>query len=171
MKIQRFFQSLTRQLHHWRRWYKALRYKRQLLGAIKGESGNNQCRRHKRHVFSYVVIYILKKISANSEHQKREIALGSMAKSVKQQVCIDRSRLSWIHEQRFAVVLAIAIVSLTGVMGHKLYNQPQLKVGTRAPETIKAPLTASIENKKETEAQRKAVSKSSLTVDDRCRSH
>ncbi|QSJ17874.1 HD family phosphohydrolase [Nostoc sp. UHCC 0702] len=164
MKIQRFFQSLTRLLTHWRQWYKALRHKRQLLGAIKGKSGNNRSRRLKRDIKSYVLIYILKKITANSEHQKREIALGSMAKSVKNQVGIDKSGLGWVHEQRFTVILAIAIVSLTGVMGHKLYNQPQLKVGTRAPETIKAPYTATIEDKKETEAQRQAVSKSSLTV-------
>ncbi|BAZ50824.1 metal dependent phosphohydrolase [Nostoc sp. NIES-4103] len=164
MKTQRFFQSLTRQLTHWRRWYKALRHKKQLLGAMKSESANKRRRRLKRDVFSYVLIYILKKISANSEHQKREIALGSMTKSLKTQAGIDRSGCSWVHEQRFTVVLAIAIVSLTGVMGHKLYNQPQLKVGTRAPETIKAPYTAIIEDKRETEAQRKAVSNNSLTV-------
>ncbi|RCJ40727.1 phosphohydrolase [Nostoc minutum NIES-26] len=163
MKTQRFFQSFSEQLTYWRRQYEALRRKRKLLGTLRSESGNNRRRGLKRDIFSYIILFLLK-ISGNSEHQKREIALGSMAKSVKNHGGIDTSGLGWIHEQRSSVVLAIAIVSLTGVMGHKLYNQPQLKVGTPAPQTIKAPYTDTIEDKKETDAQRKAVSKSSMPV-------
>ncbi|HYW20485.1 MAG TPA: HD family phosphohydrolase [Nodularia sp. (in: cyanobacteria)] len=100
----------------------------------------------------------------NSEHQKPEIAHRKMAKTVRIRRGIDAVCLGWVHSKRSSVVLAIAITSLTGVMGHKLYNQPQLAVGTPAPETIKAPHTASIEDKEETEAQRQATSRSFIPV-------
>ncbi|WP_417118181.1 HD family phosphohydrolase [Nodularia spumigena] len=100
----------------------------------------------------------------NSEHQKPEIALRTMAKTVRIRRGIDAVCLGWVHDKRSSVVLAIAVVSLTGVMGHKLYNQPQLTVGTPAPETMKAPYTANIEDKEETEAKRQAASRSSIPV-------
>ncbi|WP_417118142.1 HD family phosphohydrolase [Nodularia spumigena] len=100
----------------------------------------------------------------NSEHQKPEIALRTMAKTVRIRRGIDAVCLGWVHNKRSSVVLAIAVVSLTGVMGHKLYNQPQLTVGTPAPETMKAPYTANIEDKEETEAKRQAASRSSIPV-------
>ncbi|MDH6057057.1 HD family phosphohydrolase [Umezakia ovalisporum] len=100
----------------------------------------------------------------NQEYQKPEIALRTMAKTVRIRRGIDAICLGWVHEKRSSVVLAMAVVSLTGVMGHKLYNQPQLAVGTLAPETMKAPYTATIEDKEETEAQRQAASRSSTPV-------
>ncbi|MBD2253960.1 HD family phosphohydrolase [Nostoc parmelioides] len=87
-----------------------------------------------------------------------------MAKSLNKKSWVDAVNLGWVHEQRSSVVLAIAIVSLTGVIGHKLYNQPKLKIGTVAPQTIKAPRTASIEDKKRTEIERKAARKSLTPV-------
>ena len=100
----------------------------------------------------------------NSEHQKPEIAHRTMAKTVRIRRGIDAVCLGWVHSKRSSVVLAIAVVSLTGVIGNKLYNQPQLAVGTPAPETMKALYTASIEDKEETEAQRQAASRSSIPV-------
>ncbi|MDB9380516.1 phosphohydrolase, partial [Nodularia sphaerocarpa CS-585A2] len=100
----------------------------------------------------------------NSEHQKPEIARRKMAKTLIIRRGIDAVCLGWVHSKRSSVVLAIAVVSLTGVMGHKLYNQPQLAVGTPAPETMKAPYTAKIEDKQETQTQRQAASKSSIPV-------
>ncbi len=73
------------------------------------------------------------------------------------------SRLGYIF-QRTPVIFAIALVSLTGVMGHKLYNTTKLKAGTIAPQTMKAPYSDNIEDKKKTEQQRKAATKSSLLV-------
>ncbi|WP_414550827.1 HD family phosphohydrolase [Anabaena sp. CCY 0017] len=87
-----------------------------------------------------------------------------MAKTLRIRRGIDAVCLGWVHSKRSSVVLAIAVVSLTGVIGNKLYNQPQLAVGTPAPETMKAPYTASIEDKEETEAQRQAASRSSIPV-------
>ncbi|MDZ8189887.1 MAG: HD family phosphohydrolase [Nostoc sp. ChiSLP02] len=71
---------------------------------------------------------------------------------------------NWLHEQRSFVILAIAIVSLTGVIGNKLYNQTQLKIGNPAPQTIRAPYTDSIEDKKKTETERKAASQGFVPV-------
>ncbi|MBD2500440.1 HD family phosphohydrolase [Anabaena azotica] len=87
-----------------------------------------------------------------------------MAKSFKNKNWMGAASLSWVHEKRSSVVLAIAVVSLTGVIGHKLYNQPRLKIGTVAPQTMRAPYNASIEDKQQTEAHRKAVSRTSAPV-------
>lgn len=62
------------------------------------------------------------------------------------------------------VVFVIAVVSLTGIIGQNFYNQPQLKIGTTAPETIRAPYSSLIEDTKKTEAQRKNVSKKFVPV-------
>ncbi len=97
------------------------------------------------------------------KHRKPR-ALSSMTKSVKMKRGIDAAGLDWVSGKPTLIIFAIAVVSLTGVMGHKLYNQPQLRVGSTAPQTIKAPTTASVEDKKKTEAQRQAASTSSIPV-------
>ncbi len=71
-------------------------------------------------------------------------------------------------QTRSAVVFLIAVVSLTGVLGHRFYNQPQLKIDTIAPQTLKAPATAQIEDTKTTQAKREAARKVTtpvLTID------
>ncbi|MEH2447943.1 MAG: HD family phosphohydrolase [Nostoc sp.] len=167
MKIQQFLQFLTQQLTHWRRQYKGLRRKGKLMRSPKSKS-------HRRELLKTIlknVILFLSKTNDKSvdaarrkHRQKQETALKSKGESVKIKSSIYTVGLNWVHEQRFLVILAIAIVSLTGVIGHKLYNQTQLQVGNPAPQTIKAPYTASIEDQKKTEAERKAVSKSSLQM-------
>lgn len=87
-----------------------------------------------------------------------------MTKLLKNRSRIEAVGLGWVHERRSSLVLAIAVVSLTGVMGHKLYNQPQLKVGTVAPQTIKAPYTDEIEDQQKTADKRKTASKRSTPV-------
>lgn len=62
------------------------------------------------------------------------------------------------------VVFVIAVVSLTGIIGQNFYNQPQLKIGTIAPETIRAPYSSLIEDTKKTEARRRNVSKKFVPV-------
>ena len=167
MKIQQFLQFLTQQLTHWRRQYKGLRRKGKLMRSPKSKS-------HRRELLKTIlknVILFLSKTNDKSvgaarrrHRQKQETALKSKAESVKTKSSIYTVGLNWVHEQRFLVILAIAVVSLTGVIGHKLYNQTQLQVGNPAPQTITAPYTASIEDQKKTEAARKAVSKSSLQM-------
>ncbi|HEY9848838.1 MAG TPA: HDIG domain-containing metalloprotein [Leptolyngbyaceae cyanobacterium] len=62
------------------------------------------------------------------------------------------------------LVLILAVVSLTSSMGHRLYNQPKLDVGTTAPTTISAPYSTRVEDVKTTEAQRKAVRRGLIPV-------
>lgn len=67
-------------------------------------------------------------------------------------------------QKRSPVIFAVAVVSLTGVMGYKLYHQPQLKVGKPAVATIEAPYTDTIEDKYKTQTQRNVASKTSVPV-------
>jgi len=49
----------------------------------------------------------------------------------------------------------VSLVCLTGSIGQRFYNQPELGVGSRAPYTIEAPHSAEVENQAATEARRK----------------
>ncbi|MEH2242437.1 HD family phosphohydrolase [Nostoc sp.] len=167
MKMQQFLQFLTQQLTHWRRQYKGLRRKGKLIRSPKGKSHRRELLRT---MFKNVFLFLSKTndksvgVASRRHRQKQERALKSKAKSVKTKSNIYAVGLDWAHEQRSSVILAIAIVSLTGIIGHKLYNKTQIQVGNPAPQTIRAPYTASIEDQKRTEAERKAVSKSSLQM-------
>ncbi|MGH8000923.1 MAG: HD family phosphohydrolase [Brasilonema sp.] len=87
-----------------------------------------------------------------------------MTQLVKDKNGIDAVGSRWVKAKRSSIVFVLTVVSLTGVMGQKLYNQPQLQVEAVAPQTIRAPETARIENKKKTAQKRKAATKSSLPV-------
>jgi putative nucleotidyltransferase with HDIG domain len=169
MKTQRFFQSLTQQLNHWRRRYKVLLRKRPLLAAVSSRSNKSRPRKLHRIVLSNIILF-LSKTDTQGREPKRGIARRVKTKLIKSQGVINLVGLRWVHQKRSSVILAIALVSLTGVIGHKLYNQPKLKVGNIAPQTINAPYTDRIEDQRKTEAQRRAVSKSSqptLMIDTR----
>ena len=68
------------------------------------------------------------------------------------------------YKKRPQVVWLLAVVSLTSVMGNRFYNQPKLDVGKAAPQTIRAPLSASVEDTKTTEEKRKAARTGSIPV-------
>ncbi|WP_414518636.1 HD family phosphohydrolase [Nostoc sp. PCC 9305] len=160
MKMHKFLQFLNQQLTHWRRQYTTLRRKGKLMRSPKGKT-------HRRELLRTMLknlFLFLSKTNEKNERRKQERALRSKAKSVKTKSSIYTVGLDWAYKQRYSVILAIAVVSLTGIIGHKLYNQTQLQVGHPAPQTITAPYTASIEDQKKTEAERKAVSTSSLQV-------
>ncbi len=167
MKMQQFLQLLTQQLTHWRRQYKILRRKGKLMRSPKSKS-------HRRELLKTMVKNVFLFLSKTNEksvdvatrrnRRKQEKALRLKEKSIKTKSSIYAIGLNWVHEQRSLVILAIAVVSLTGVIGYKLYNQTQLQIGSPAPQTFTAPYTASIEDQKKTEAERKAVSKNSLQV-------
>lgn len=165
--MQQFLQLLNQQLTHWRRQSKALRRKGKLIRSPKGKSHRRKLLRTMlKNIFLFLSKTNEKSVGvAHRKHRrKQERALRSKIKSVKTKSSIYAVGLDWAYKQRYSVILAIAIVSLTGVIGHKLYNQTQLQVGNTAPQTITAPYTASIEDQKKTEAERKAVSNSSLQV-------
>lgn len=61
------------------------------------------------------------------------------------------------NQARSPMLALVAVVSLSSTLGHRFYNQPKLDVGTKAPQTIKAPKSASIPDYKTTEEQRKAA--------------
>ncbi len=110
-------------------------------------------------------------VSKTSERNryKKSLCSNSMVKSVKAKSGIYAACWGFIP-QHSAVVFAIALVTMTGVMGHKLYTQPQLQKGTIARETIVAPFTAQVEDKQKTELLREAARDNSrqwLMVDKR----
>ena len=54
-------------------------------------------------------------------------------------------------------ILAIAIITLTSVIGYRFYNQPQLTVGKMSPVRIEAPSDGKFEDDKTTTERRKKV--------------
>jgi len=62
------------------------------------------------------------------------------------------------------IVLAIAVLSLTSAIGYRFYNEPQLAVGTIAPQSLKAPATVRIIDQHTTEANRKAARTAGVPV-------
>ncbi|HEY9711272.1 MAG TPA: hypothetical protein V6D48_23890, partial [Oculatellaceae cyanobacterium] len=65
---------------------------------------------------------------------------------------------------RSPAMWVLAVVSLTSVMGNRFYNQPKLDVGKAAPQTIRAPYDASVEDTKTTEEKRKEARTGSVPV-------
>jgi cyclic-di-AMP phosphodiesterase PgpH len=72
---------------------------------------------------------------------------------------------AWLPRQPLAqprkaqppVVTGLAILSLTGLMGQRFYNQPELAIGRQSPMKITAPETARVEDVKTTEEKRQAA--------------
>ncbi len=148
MKTQQFLQSLSQQLRQWQRQYKVL-----------FRQGKHQHKLH-RNFFKNLLLYL----SANS-HQgkqgKQKQTQELTAKLVKKNAGIDKVIFRWVHQKRSSIILMLAILLLTSVMGHDLYNQPRIKVGNIALQTLTAPSTDNIEDQQETELQRKvAIDKS-----------
>ncbi|MBD1865805.1 HDIG domain-containing protein [Cyanobacteria bacterium FACHB-471] len=52
------------------------------------------------------------------------------------------------------VALILVVVSLTSAIGHRFYNEPKLDVNTIAPQTIRAPESASVVDSETTETKR-----------------
>ncbi|MGA1355539.1 MAG: HD family phosphohydrolase [Prochlorothrix sp.] len=65
---------------------------------------------------------------------------------------------------RYPLVFAFTVTALTGLMGQRFYNQPGLDVGRRAPSTILAPESVTVEDTKTTEEQRKAARTGAIPV-------
>ncbi len=107
--------------------------------------------------------------TGETNRYKKPFTSSSMVKSAKGK-CGIYAAFWGLIPQHSLVVFAIALITMTGVMGHKLYNQPQLQEGTTARETIVAPYTAQVEDKQKTELLREAARDNSrqwLMVDKR----
>jgi cyclic-di-AMP phosphodiesterase PgpH len=141
MKTQQFLQSLSQQLRQWQRQYKIL-----------FREGKCQQKLH-RNFFNHLVLYL----SAHS-HQGKQGKQGqtqkSTAKLVRKPGSIDKVIFRWVHQKRSSIILVLAILSLTSVVGHDLYNQPRMKVDNIALQTFIAPYVDNIEDRQETEQQR-----------------
>jgi putative nucleotidyltransferase with HDIG domain len=103
-------------------------------------------------------------LNASEPKRKQTKQVPSSMVGCKTRRSIETGGLGWVAQKRSPFVFVIAVVSLTGVMGHKLYNQPQLNVGMPAPQTIRAPYPSKIEDKTKTEEQRKAATRGSVPV-------
>lgn len=68
------------------------------------------------------------------------------------------------RQARSPILLLFAIVTLTGVTGQRFYSQPQLSVGTKAPQTIVAPEGASVVDHKTTEEKRREARVGAVSV-------
>ncbi len=55
------------------------------------------------------------------------------------------------------VMFGVTVISLTGVIGYRFYNQPQLAVGSISPITVTTPKDAQFLDQKTTEEKRKEV--------------
>ncbi|MEM9924969.1 MAG: HDIG domain-containing metalloprotein [Cyanobacteria bacterium P01_D01_bin.50] len=99
-------------------------------------------------------LYVSKTVETN--RYKKSFRSSSMVKSVKAKSGIYAACWGFIPQHSW-VIFAIAMVTITGVLGHKLYSQPQLQEGVIAREMIVAPYTATIEDKLQTEILREAA--------------
>jgi cyclic-di-AMP phosphodiesterase PgpH len=79
--------------------------------------------------------------------------LNSVAKLVGANLRFYELQLRQLSRQT-PVIFVIALVSLTCVVGHSWYNQPQIKVGSVAQVTVRAQDTKVIEDKLTTQEQR-----------------
>lgn len=55
------------------------------------------------------------------------------------------------------LLIVLAVICLTGIMGVRFYNQPTLTVGKQAPQTVIAPTDAEVIDEKSTKAKRNAA--------------
>ncbi|MCG5057457.1 MAG: HDIG domain-containing protein [Limnoraphis sp. WC205] len=95
---------------------------------------------------------------SNSEPSKHPLPGGSSSdesQGLKNSVNPLKRKVLKSPQASSPVLLFLAIVSLTGVMGVRFYNQPKLAVGREAPETILAPTDATVTDTRTTEERRK----------------
>jgi putative nucleotidyltransferase with HDIG domain len=136
------------------------------LGLVSSSRSQRSQSRHQklfRTIIKNLLLYLLP-TSEEGGHLQGRKAPQSTAKSLTRHHGIDAVVFSWLHQQRSVVIWVMSVASLTGVMGHELYNQPQMKIGTAAPQTFIAPYSASIEDRQQTEAERKAAQEKSHPV-------
>jgi cyclic-di-AMP phosphodiesterase PgpH len=69
-----------------------------------------------------------------------------------------------VHRIQPSVLFLLAVLSLTSVIGYRLYNEPELGVGTVAPQTLRAPASAQVIDTRTTEANRTAARTAAIPV-------
>ncbi|MFM7406037.1 MAG: phosphohydrolase, partial [Cuspidothrix sp.] len=129
MKTQQFLHSLTQQLRQWQRHYKVL--------FRKGK--------HQHKLYRYFLENLILCLSANTHQGKYRPREKSTTKFTSKNSSIDQIILRWLYQKRSSIMLVVAILSLTSVIGHDFYNQPKVKVDHIALQTFIAPYTDTIE--------------------------
>jgi cyclic-di-AMP phosphodiesterase PgpH len=69
---------------------------------------------------------------------------------IQKEICLQKGKTQ-------AFIVGLAIASLTGVVGYRFYDRPQLGVDTIAPETITAPRDGSFKDLETTQRRRKEL--------------
>ncbi|NEQ66436.1 MAG: HD family phosphohydrolase [Symploca sp. SIO2D2] len=104
----------------------------------------------------------LTKLRRKSENLRAWLSLRVANSLLRDNLSAEPKRYDWPKRRksksRPPMIWAVAIISLTSVMGNRYYNQPGLDVGTIAPEKVIAPQDADVEDKKTTEEKRKEAS-------------
>ncbi len=67
-------------------------------------------------------------------------------------------------KQQSPLLFVVSVAALTSVIGHRFYNEPQLTIGTIAPETIKAPESAQAPDPIATATAREAAFQNAVSV-------
>jgi cyclic-di-AMP phosphodiesterase PgpH len=134
------FQIVTQKLHRWKQEYllDAPRFGQiveKLVGQVIQQS--QLARTHLK--FNQIIPFLLRPGTAQRRFLRRRRSLPP-------------------------VVLAIAVLSLTSAIGYRFYDEPQLAIGTIAPQTLKAPATVRIIDRDMTEANRKAARTAGVPV-------
>ncbi|MGJ3244718.1 MAG: HD family phosphohydrolase [Elainellaceae cyanobacterium] len=65
-----------------------------------------------------------------------------------------RKRNRAAKRSRPKFIFVVAVVSLTSTIGYRFYNEPKLDTGAIAPQTLRAPASAAVEDAKTTEQKR-----------------
>ncbi|MBD2230449.1 HD family phosphohydrolase [Phormidium tenue] len=78
------------------------------------------------------------------------------------QPCRPLRRRKNIRHPHFA--FAVATLGLTTILGQRFYNQPELQVGSIAPNTVLAPSTVRVEDEETTEERRRDARNGALRV-------
>lgn len=74
------------------------------------------------------------------------------------------SRSRTPFSKRSLMILIVTVISLTGAVGQRFYDDPKLGVGTPAPQTITASTSINVEDTEATQAMRKAASRGALPM-------
>ncbi len=136
----KMLQSLIRKLGQWRHPHSG-----DAPHKVRGQISRLQHSLRRLHSLCRLLPFKFSSLVLNGEHQHHLPPIPPNGEN--------RPTWQWTKE-RPSIVLVLAVVSLTGVMGQSFYNQPKLAVGKTSPKTIRAPADANIEDAKSTEEER-----------------
>jgi putative nucleotidyltransferase with HDIG domain len=136
------FQTLTRQIAQWRKF-----------------STSQQSVQRPLNLFARRTAIQVKRCRRLARIHFKSAAVSSVLPSSTKR----RKARSKVRGQP-SVFFVLAVLSLTSAIGYRLYNEPELGVGTVAPQTLRAPASARVIDTKTTESNRKAARTAAIPV-------